>query len=80
MLQVCKLSCHVPSLTPSFQDTQIQGNLTCYREGKGEISTATSDVLAMFRHREKFAKAGGRFFFKYMLTIDVTDKIIIYRF
>lgn len=45
-----------------FQDTQIQGNLTCYREGKGEISTATSDVLAMFRHREKFAKAGGRFF------------------
>lgn len=46
-----------------FQDTQIQGNLTCYREGKGEISTATSDVLAMFRHREKFAKAGGRFFF-----------------
>lgn len=38
-----------------LQDTQIQRSLTCYREDKGEISTATSDVLAMFQQRERFA-------------------------
>lgn len=89
MHKICysKLSCHMLSLSPPFevfycffrlflQDTHIQRSLTCYREDKGEISTATSDVLAMIRQRERFAQAGGKIFFKYMLTIDILTHTI----
>lgn len=80
------LPCYVLSLTPSFeifycsfpcifQGTQIQGK----ERTKVKLARPRLMCWRCFDTERGLLRLGG-YFFKYMLTIDVTDKIVIYRF